>query len=169
MKNLFILTIAVIIVVGCTDQTSKHNPESAKSSSANVEVAKPLPAEPEIKLIQDTQFITDKLKTIPTLGKVVIYTEDTDPNKLLGRPNQYIGKLNFTDTRYKGTKAEDFGTIEIFKNKDDLEARYQYVESVTKGTPLLMYQFRHENLLMRLPHEVTPTQAKEYEAALNQM
>ena len=76
--------------------------------------------------------------------------------------------MNFTDTRYK-SEPENFGTIEVFKTREELEERYDYVASVTKGTPYLVYQFKHENLLMRLPHEMTPTQAKEYEAALEQM
>lgn len=162
MKKLLALT-CLLALTACGENTATQTP----ATPSGVEVAKPIPAA-ELKLIEDTQYITDKLKTIPTIGKIVIYTEETDPNSLLGRPGQYIGKLNFTDTRYK-VGTESFGTIEIFKNKEDLEERYQYVENVTKGTPYLMYQFKHENLLLRLPHEMTPTQAKEYEAVLNQM
>ncbi|MBF0802933.1 MULTISPECIES: hypothetical protein [unclassified Neisseria] len=160
----------ILALTACNQQLP--SPEAAtggaKASSATVEVARPEPPTPELKLIEDTQYITDKLKTIPTLGKVVIYTEDTDPNKLLGRQGQYIGKLNFNDTRYQ-MHPENFGTIEIFKTKGELEDRYNYVATVTKSTPFTVYQFKHENLLMRLPHDMTPTQVKEYQAALEQM
>ena len=167
MKLLVLSTAIIFGLVACTpDKTSSTTPVS---SSATVTVAKVEEQKEELKLIEDIKYITDKLKTVQTLGDVVIYTEDTDPNKLLGRPHQYTGKLNFSDTRYKETKASDFATIEIFQNEQDLEDRYNYVETVTKSTPFLMYQFKHKNLLLRIPHEMAPSQTKEYEAALKQM
>ena len=168
MKKILLTSAVLFSLAACGGDKSAKAPAPA-AASASVEVAKIAQPAPEMKLIEDTQYITDQLKTIPTLGNVVIYTEDTDPNHLLGRPGQYIGKLNFGDTRYKNQKAEDFATIEIFKTEAERDARYDYVDSVTKGTPFFMYQYKHENLLMRLPHEMTPTQAKEYEAALNRM
>src|SRR6266496_5060912 len=33
------------------------------------------------------------------IGESFTYTADKDVNKLLGRPGQYVGKLNFKDTR----------------------------------------------------------------------
>ena len=33
------------------------------------------------------------------IGKIVVYTEETDSNNLLGRPNQYTSKVNFADNR----------------------------------------------------------------------
>ena len=170
MKKATLCLLSILALAACNQSTSSQETkvEEPKSSSASVEVARTEPTAPELKLIEDMQYITDKLKTIPTLGKVVIYTEETDPNHRLGRPRQYFAKLNFTDTRYK-SEPENFGTIEVFKTREELEERYDYVASVTKGTPYLVYQFKHENLLMRLPHEMTPTQAKEYEAALEKM
>ena len=168
MKKALLNSVVLFTLAACGGENSAKAPAPV-AASASVEVAKVAPPAPEMKLIEDTQHITDQLKTIPTLGKVVIYTEDTDPNNLLGRPGQYVGKLNFGDTRYKDKKAEDFATIEIFKTEAERDARHDYVDNVTKGTPFFMYQYKHENLLMRLPHEMTPTQAKEYEAALNRM
>ena len=50
------------------------------------------------------------------IGNVVVYTEETDPNKFLGRPNQYISKLNFSDTTLS-PNADNLngGGIEVFK------------------------------------------------------
>lgn len=168
MKKLFsIMTLGLLSLTACNENSSQQN---SSTSSAPVTVAQPTQPSPEQKLIEDTKYITDKLKTVPTVGNVVIYTAETDPNTLLGRPNQYIGKLNFTDTRFKDIPVENGGTIEIFANQNDLEARANYVESVTKSMPMMVvYQFKHENLLMRLPRELTPEQVKEYETALKQM
>ena len=46
--------------------------------------------------------ITNKLKEKGlNIGKIVVYTEETDTNNLLGRPNSYISKTVFADTRLK--------------------------------------------------------------------
>ena len=123
-QTAFLYLLSILVLTACNQQPSSQEipTEGEKASSATVEVARPEPPAPELKLIEDTQYITDKLKTIPTLGKVVIYTEDTDPNKLLGRQGQYTGKLNFNDTRYQ-MEPEDFGTIEIFKTKETVPKR----------------------------------------------
>src|SRR4051812_12404308 len=39
-----------------------------------------------------------KAANIP-IGATVVYSESTDPNKLLGRPNQYVAKVAWYDTR----------------------------------------------------------------------
>lgn len=169
MKTLFPVISLMVLALSACNNNADTQTSAPPASSAPVTVAQPPAPAPEQKLIEDTQYITDKLKTIKTVGEVVIYTPETDPNTLLGRPSQYIGKLNFTDTRLKDVPVENGGTIEIFANTEDLDARAQYVENVTKGTPMVMYQYKHNNLLMRLPREFTPEQAKEYEAILKQM
>lgn len=101
----------------------------------------------------------------------------TDPNKQLGRPNQYIDKSSWPDplidpkfesdgyydsniepTEYKG------GTIEKFRNQADLNRRYDYIKNITLHMPTLnQYMYKKGLFLMRLDKEFTPTQAKEYE------
>lgn len=39
-----------------------------------------------------------KAQGVP-ISKVETYTEENDPNKLQGRPGQYVGKANFRDSR----------------------------------------------------------------------
>ena len=92
MKKATLCLLSILVLAACNQSTSSQETkvEEPKSSSASVEVARPEPTAPELKLIEDMQYITDKLKTIPTLGKVVIYTEETDPNHRLGRPGQYL-------------------------------------------------------------------------------
>ena len=168
-KLLNCVLLVCLLTAGCGQKEAKSttNPPTAQPSNAPVEVAK-APVE-EKKLIEDTKYISDKLKTIPTLTKVVIYTEETDPNHLLGRPGQYSAKVNFSDSRYKSLGL-DVGTVEVFKNLEDLDRRYDYVDQLGKQTTMaLRYQYKHGNLLMRLDHALTPTQAKEFEAAFNSM
>ena len=54
---------------------------------------------------------------------VNVYTEETDPNKLLGRPGQYVGKANFRNPRadsddLKGLDVSEGGSIEVFTSED---------------------------------------------------
>jgi hypothetical protein len=110
-------------------------------------------------------FATSISPVIPT-GKIVVYTADTDVNKLLGRPNQYISKANFADNRIDqfDENDPDGGTIETFNNSKDLQARKAYIESVEKLLyPEIEYMFVNGNYLLRLSRELTPEQAKEYE------
>jgi hypothetical protein len=58
---------------------------------------------------------------LPIDGRVV-YTAATDLNKRLGRPGQYISKVNFHDTRLE--ESEDMGidgggAVETFTSEDD--------------------------------------------------
>ncbi len=105
------------------------------------------------------------------------FDEKTDPNKQLGRPNQYIDKVSWPDplvdqkfesdgyydsdidpTEYVG------GTIEKFRNQADLNRRYNYIKNITLHMPTLnQYMYKKGLFLMRLDKEFTPTQAKEYE------
>lgn len=99
------------------------------------------------------------------IADVVIYTDETDPNNLLGRPHQYVGKINFTDTRAKGKKQEC--TIEVFENKDDMESRKQYTDTISgSGGMFLKYGYAHKNALIRLPHQLLPKDAAAYETIL---
>ena len=48
-----------------------------------------------------------KAKGLP-VGAFVNYTAENDPNQRLGRPREYIGKVNFWDTRLK--RQSDYDT-----------------------------------------------------------
>lgn len=123
--------------------------------------------------------IANELKTrISSVGNIVAYTEETDLNDLLGRPNQYTSKATFQDTRLEQInlnneflteeerKEPTGGTIEVFNNKDDMLNRKKYIESITSSISALSeYIYAEGNVLLRLEHELTPEQAKEYEEA----
>ncbi len=97
---------------------------------------------------------------------VVIYTEETDPDSLLGRPDQYIAKMSWRDTRVarSGEPGIDTGgTIEVFLDRQTLEARKSYIEEVTAGNAMLAgYMFDNGSALMRLTSRLTPKQAQGY-------
>ncbi|MDQ3373545.1 MAG: hypothetical protein M3521_06625 [Acidobacteriota bacterium] len=104
--------------------------------------------------------------------KEIIYSAETDPNKLLGRPNQYNEKINWVDKRIKQTSPDNVqgGTIEIFDDIETLEKRKKYIEEIGKSAPMFtQYQYSHKNVLIRLDKELTPPQAAEYEKILKSL
>lgn len=112
------------------------------------------------------EFINEGLD----IGDVIVYDETTDPNNKLGRPNQYISKASFADSRlaqedYDGADPVG-GTVEVFNNSADAKTRYDYIYSVAHGTMFEQYMYLFNNVLLRLDFELTPTQASEYEKVL---
>ncbi len=107
------------------------------------------------------------------IGESFTYTADKDVNKLLGRPGQYVGKLNFKDTRITSTErgigisVRDGGSIEIFATVADAQNRFTYIQAISKSSPLFAeYEYLDGLVILRISSQLTPVQAKAYEAAL---
>ncbi len=90
----------------------------------------------------------------------VTYTADTDPNKLLGRPGQYLVKMSWK-------LAGEDATIEVFRSGEDAQKRADYVEQIGKGTPMFLqyvYVNPKRSAVLRLPKELTAARAKDWQA-----
>ena len=162
---LFLLMGSLLIFVICNN--------SLKDNTINQNI---IVEEPKKLTAEDVLL---KLKENNTnIGTYVVYTEENDINNLLGRPNQYTSKVTFEDIRLeqvnKDLDPEEFseaeineptgGTIEVFDNKEDLQKRKDYVESITSHFAVLAeYSYSNDYVLLRLNHKLTPSQAKEYE------
>lgn len=138
--------------------------------------------ETSIKYVLTAEDVFYKLKEKnANVRRYVNYTEESDINNLLGRPNQYTSKVTFEDIRLKQTNKdldptyfsqEEInepigGTIEVFNNTDDLKKRKDYVDSITSSiSALAEYSYSNNYILLRLNHDLTPAQASEYENIL---
>ncbi len=106
------------------------------------------------------------------IGDTITFTAETDPNDLLGRPGQYISKVNFRDTRLsveddESVSTQDGGSIEVFADAQAAEARAQYIHALGQGVSVLAeYDFVEGYVLLRLSRRITPAQAQEYADAL---
>jgi len=101
-----------------------------------------------------------------------------DKNHLLGRPNEYTSKTDFTDSRIKADDVsgldrgdvERGGAIEVFPAAADAKARATYIQTVTKSLPVFAeYDYQQGNVLVRVSHFLTPDQAGEYKAAAGKL
>lgn len=102
------------------------------------------------------------------IGEHIEYTAETDPNDLLGRPGQYLSKINFRITTLAVERPGEFdvddgGAIEVFPDTVGAEGRANYIMALGQGfSPLAQYGFVHGPILLRLSSRFTPDQAQEY-------
>lgn len=145
-RNFSVLLVAIICLgLAACGNTSENEPKTAEQLTAELKSA-----------------------GLP-IDNVIVYDEKTDVNELLGRPNQYISKVNFADTTVEQPEDKEDpvgGTIETFSNAADLKSRKEYCESVSKDMPLFaQYYYVNGNYLLRVDHDITPENAKKYEEA----
>ncbi|MCC5580869.1 hypothetical protein IMZ11_35175 [Microtetraspora sp. AC03309] len=105
----------------------------------------------------------------------VTYTEENDPNKLLGRPNGYTSKAAFTHERAAGAggKPGDInlgGGVEVFQDADAAQTRANYIQTLAKASPMLgEYTYQVGNVVLRISKDLPPTDAQAYETALSKI
>lgn len=139
------LMLAVLVLLACSPATAKA----------------PTP---------DSVLAAFKAAGLP-IAETVIWTADSDPDKLLGRPNQYVASASWHDSRLpfsEGFSTDSGGTVEIFASEADLKTRRDYIEAIAKA-PLIgghRYTFARDRVLLRVSGALTPDQAAEYERAL---
>lgn len=160
MRSHAMLVISLALTAcGQSGQTVSNIPEDAPTEAA--------------KAALDAEAVATSLKAagLPVEGLKVL-TEATDSNNMMGRPGGYTSKVFFFDKRHEGegTEPAEQNTIEVFPSEGEATARREYIEGVTKGMPFLtQYVIQSGPVLLRLDKAVTPTEAKEYEAALGKL
>ncbi|MFJ4792472.1 hypothetical protein [Kitasatospora purpeofusca] len=152
---------------------------ASTSAAATAPAAAPSSAAPtatKAATLDASTALAALTKAVPSITLVKTYTAEDDPNKLLGRPNQYTSKIAFADSRIKAADVEGQdadainrgGSIEVFATAADATARLTYMQSVIKALPLAVeydYVVR-DTVLIRASHLLTPTQATALEAVL---
>lgn len=120
-----------------------------------------------------SESLTEAVATVETFGQVRVYDEATDPNALLGRPNQYLGKLEFSDTRVEQITPNDYlgGDIEYFATSEDTDARFEYLLKFTDASlgafGLNQYVYKYDTVILRIDYELTQAEAEVYRDALS--
>jgi hypothetical protein len=166
--------IAAVAVAGCSSSSNNAAPATAVTSAPSVSVN---PSSPPPSELTGAVAPGDVIDTLRAAGLPVAetkeYTPTDDPNQLLGRPNQYTGKVSFHDSTLPFSNSfgtDGGGSVEVFASADDARARSDYIASVIGNSPLLAeYDYLHGAVLLRLGHELTPDQAKAYQDALNRV
>lgn len=126
--------------------------------------------QPEI-LKTATDYVNDFIGAGLPVGNVITYDENTDPNSLLGRPNQYTSRVSFADSRLEqdDNASPDDGSIEVFASKKNAEDRKIYVQAIYAAAPAFseyMYTSSDGLAILRISYDLSPIYAEEYNAVL---
>jgi hypothetical protein len=172
--------VAVLALASCSSSTSK--PATASTSHAAA-AGTTMPAAGTTKpsmapsAASDAAAVVARLKAagLP-VDSVIVYTAETDPNHLLGRPGGYLSKAGFADTRIDPKDAKDDsrgavdlgGDIEVFADAGGANARADYIRKAMAAMPMLGTQYEYVSgpVLLRLSQVLTPDQAAAYQKAL---
>ena len=121
------------------------------------------------------QVVSQLAQRVSTSKPGLVFTAETDPNKLLGRPNGYTSKASFTDSRVNSEDVIDTregafdpgGSVEVFANEEAAQNRLKYIQAMTARVPAFTeYGYVSGPVLMRVSKSLTPEQAAKYERAL---
>lgn len=152
MKKLYGIIIIGILMLGMVGCSSNSNIKSIAASIIPKNVT--------------AQSVVDELKAKEGkyMENITVYTDATDTNKMLGRPNQYIQKISWNDSRDKDAKNYDLlCTIEIFNNNTDATTRKTYIDALDKISPAgVQYPVEKKTAYLRIDGGLLPSQAKEY-------
>lgn len=107
---------------------------------------------------------------VPEVTEIVDHTYETDDNGLLGRPNGYVAATVLVDSRagcLDGPGVDCGAVVEQFPDESGARSRGAYLQAIGKAAPMLANEWSvvKGDLLLRISGELTPEQAKAYEAA----
>lgn len=166
------LSTALATMSACSIDPSTPPAPAAGGSRSSLAPATPVvPMDPR----SAEEVFTDLADTVKSAKLVKVYTEEDDPNKLLGRPSGYTSKIAFSDSRiskkdieYTDSDAiERGGSIEVYGDSEGAKQRAEYIQAIGKGSGLANeYDYLKGSILVRVTGNLTPSKAKDYQAAL---
>lgn len=99
------------------------------------------------------------------ISNIISYNKKNDVNNLMGKPGQYIGKVNFADNRIEQYDPTDplGGSIEVFRNHRDAVKRQKYINTIGDAAPILSESnYVHKNYLLRIDRSLSRDEFNEY-------
>lgn len=168
---LLVFVTGVVMMAGVVSLYRQINKPLPVNNSQQAGIRLQTTAAAAAPAVSPSLFIDSFTAAKLPVSKAEEYTKETDPNGYLGRPNKYIQKISWSDSRLGlDIGLLDAGTIEVFDTVEDARARYNYVVRMTKNLPLVQtYNYLDGLYFMRLSREFTPGQAEDYEMLFNRM
>jgi len=118
--------------------------------------------------IPNASTVIERLRTVGlSIGEITVYTAETDPNSLLGRPGGYTSKADFRDTRIeRGSGVDGGGSVEVYPNEDGATRRREQMQRISQSSPAIgEYTYQQGVAVLRVSRMLTPEQAAQYEQA----
>jgi len=176
MKYIRLIALALLVCVtlsACSSSSDNGKEGTSDSKKINQEATQPKKTGNDL-----INSIFDELKSKASTVKLArIYDEDTDPNNLIGKQGQYQYAGSFYDTRSGYEPTDDnlnpiaieddlFGTdaggaVEVFVDKDDAEARGEYLGQYQTGLVQAGAYRVINNVVLRVSPELKASEQNE--------
>ncbi|MEQ9321871.1 MAG: hypothetical protein RIF41_22070 [Polyangiaceae bacterium] len=163
------MVLVAIMAMACDKEPPGSEPSTATAAATATATpttkAGPSKKEAKVASLETMQaFVKAASAKNIKLEQPEVITEEkgNDPNKLIGRPNQYLAKTNW---KIDGNDA----TLEVFATAEDATNRAEYVRGLGKKAPMfLQYVYVHpqRHAVLRVLKELAPTEAEKWEALL---
>lgn len=182
-----VLTICVgllsvgIIMTGCSGTTDAVDTETDVVEVHEEEVVEE-PVEEVAEELTAGELLEKLSEVNENVTEILVWTEETDINGNLGRPNQYTSKADFSDSRveeYATTEEAKLesglkgGTIEVFSSSSDCQTRYDYLKTFMDPSigafGLNQYMYKYDKVIFRVSYDVVPSEAEVYKEQMDEI
>ena len=164
--TLLAVLVVLVVLAGCASDDGGRQ-AAATTTAAPTTLPTANSTATTIRVPTAREFIAGfKRRGLP-VGKVICYTDETDPNDLLGRPGGYVEKCDWADTREEQILPDDpvGGSIETFETPGGAVQRADYLRAFEGPTALSTgYTYVPNNAIwvLRIDSELTRRQANAY-------
>jgi hypothetical protein len=160
-----VLLAVAAAVAGCT----AHNASSHTTNVHAVASAATRPSAPAPAVAMTATAVLGKLAAagLP-VSNGTTQDENTDPNKLLGRPNGYTSRASFDvpggDSSAEAGSIDRGGVIEVFGDAAGVQRRADYIAGLLQQSPALGTEYHYANgpVLVRISGKVKPSVANQF-------
>lgn len=176
MRRVVLLCVTVLALGSCALPNDLGGSSTeTESASAVPDSARPTSSSPVSDEVNAAAVAEAMSARVATMKVTVVFTEETDPNKLLGQPGGYTSKVAFADSRIDPAEVHAFslgsvergGSIEVFADPAQAKQRSDYIRSTTEGRLVgAEHHFLAEGILVRVIARLSTTQAADYDTAL---
>jgi hypothetical protein len=174
-RTLNLTATAAIACLALTACASSTKPTSGDAATVQASASTATSTAPKHAMMATaSQVMATLAQLVPQAKQTIVVTAANDSNHLLGRPNEYTSKVDFSDSRVPASDAQgdnpgdvDFGgSIEVFPSSALAAARIKYIQTVTASIPALSeYDYQAGDAVIRVSHYLTPAQAADYQKA----
>jgi hypothetical protein len=152
--------IVLALIVPLSACTPREAPTPIALRTPNVPTPAPAPTAPERTLTAAEVVASLQASGLP-VEDVEVLTPETDPDRLLGRPNQYVVKVTWNDAR-----GGPISSLEILPTLANFQARRTLLRSTNIRNGIATYHVLDRSdrrALLRVPASLSAEEARQYE------
>ncbi|GEE01955.1 hypothetical protein nbrc107696_24010 [Gordonia spumicola] len=161
------IVVCAALLAGCGSDDSSDAPTSTVAAASQTTTSTS-----ESTTIDSV--VADLRSAVPQISKVIVITEDNDPNNLVGRPNGYVAATVIEDSRVKCSEGQKIGVscgamVEEWADTASAQRRSDQIQEYKRSMPILGQEYNHVEgpFLLRVSGDLKPSQAKKYETAFD--